>query len=110
MSSYTRLEMPRDPARLAAAFPRLTELLLNATLTPWAHMQEITAPMPRLEAIEMGYNHLTDLAPSAECVAHPGIRAINLEGNECADWAVVCGRLQEYQSQVGFPLPICALA
>ena len=109
--------MPRDPARLAAAFPRLTELLLNATLTPWAHMQEITAPMqeitapmPRLEAVEMGYNHLTDLAPSAKCAAHPGIRAINLEGNECADWAVVCGRLQEYQSQVGFPLPICALA
>ena len=102
--------MPRDPARLAAAFARLTELLLNATLTPWAHMQEITAPMPRLEAVEMGYNHLTDLTPSTKCAAHPGIRAINLEGNECADWAVVCGRLQEYQSQVGFPLPICALA
>ncbi|KAL1732491.1 hypothetical protein EV714DRAFT_206804 [Schizophyllum commune] len=85
--NYTRLQMPRDPARLTAAFPRLTELLLNATLTPWAHMQEITAPMPRLEAIEMGYNHLTDLTPSAECTAHPGIRAINLEGNECADWA-----------------------
>ncbi|KAL1741359.1 hypothetical protein HDZ31DRAFT_45613 [Schizophyllum fasciatum] len=118
--NYTRLQPPRDPARLPACFPRLTELLLNATRAPWAHMQALTARMPRLEAVEMAYNGLTDLAPahgaapatdarardSASALAsnscatagtHPAIRALNLEGNACADWALVCARLQQLQ-------------
>lgn len=96
--NYNRLQMPHDPARLSSSFPRLTELLLNATLISWAHMQEITSLMPRLETVEMGYNCLADLVPSAHCEAHPSVRTLNLEGNVCADWPLVCVRLQAYTS------------
>jgi len=73
----------RDVAKGFSAFVKITELQLNGTLMSWREMQEVTALMPSLRLVEMGYNRLATL-PSGP--VNSAIQVINLDSNECHDW------------------------
>uniref|UniRef100_A0A0W0FPT5 Tubulin-specific chaperone e n=1 Tax=Moniliophthora roreri TaxID=221103 RepID=A0A0W0FPT5_MONRR len=79
-----RLELLLDPQKGATAFNNLLELELNGTLTTWSEFQKITAFMPRLHAVEMGYNRLGRLT-SSDSLNSP-IQCLNLDTNELSDW------------------------
>ena len=64
----------------------------------WADMQTITPLMPKLQAIEMGYNQLT-LLGSDKFLAIPNstVVFINLDSNLLSDWAHVWTYLKSYE-------------
>lgn len=99
LPSRNRLQLPTNPDALKNAFLRLAELQLNDTLITWADMQVITAFMPQLQAVEMGYNKLTrlggDKPPSSP---NSTILSINLDSNLCSDWIHIWGALKKYES------------
>ena len=84
----------RDFAKGLSAFVKLTDLQLNDTLTTWQEMQEVTAQMPNLRLVEMGYNRLTTLSSSGPIDSK--IQVINLDTNECRDWSNICQALKPY--------------
>ncbi|KAF9482808.1 RNI-like protein [Pholiota conissans] len=93
-----RLQLSTNPDALANAFLRLTEIQLNATLMTWAEMQKITAFMPQLQAVEMGYNQLTRLrGDNLPTSFNSTISTINLDSNLCSDWIHLWSALKEYQ-------------
>jgi hypothetical protein len=99
LPSRNRLQLPTNRDALTNAFLTLTELQLNDTLMTWVDMQVITAFMPQLQAVEMGYNKLTQLGgdkpPSSP---NSTILSINLDSNLCSDWIHIWGALKEYES------------
>lgn len=78
-------------------FNSLTELRLNDTLMLWRDIIKVIAAMPKLQDLEIGYNHLTnDSFGSAQPVGlNTPVRAINLESNEISGWEGICGALLE---------------
>ncbi|KAJ7161512.1 hypothetical protein C8R43DRAFT_1063744 [Mycena crocata] len=92
-----RLRSPTDPRGMAVAFSNLIELRLNGTLTTWREMKQVTAAMPVLKVVEMGYNLLEDLS-SDTVVQESAIETINLDSNDCHDWSHVCYSLRPYSS------------
>jgi hypothetical protein len=84
----------KDFTKGSSAFQRLTDLQLNGTLMTWREMQEITALMPNLRLVEMGYNRLTSL--SSFDPIKSTIQVINLDTNQCRDWAHICQALKPY--------------
>ncbi|KAH9483960.1 Tubulin-specific chaperone E [Psilocybe cubensis] len=97
--SRNRLQMPLNYDRLATAFQRLTEIQLNDTLISWSDMQTITAFMPQLRVIELGYNHLSRLCGDKRSTAFkPNLESLNLDTNACSDWMHICDSFREYDS------------
>lgn len=94
-----RLEMPTSYDHLTDAFPRLKEIQLNDTRLTWTDMKSITACMPQLEAIEMGYNQLSRLADVTFSTPYnTTVLFLNLDTNLISDWVHICASLKEYQS------------
>ncbi|KAJ6618857.1 hypothetical protein B0H10DRAFT_2217348 [Mycena sp. CBHHK59/15] len=92
-----RLQSPRDPQRMALAFNNLMELRLNGTLMTWEEMQQVTASMPVLCIVEMGYNFIEKLS-SVETNKGSTVETINLDSNNCRDWVHICESLRPYSS------------
>lgn len=93
--------MPANYDHLTDAFPRLKEIQLNDTRLTWKDMKSITACMPQLEAIEMGYNQLSRLTDATVSTPYnTTVCFLNLDTNLISDWAHVCTSLQEYPSYV----------
>jgi hypothetical protein len=85
------------------AFVNLTELFLNATLTTWSEMQQVTYFMPLLVTVELGYNDivfLPDLSASGVSTASSKIRSLNLDSNLLKDWPPTCAAVNSYQKWV----------
>lgn len=82
---------------MTLAFSNLIELRLNGTLTTWKEMQQVTAAMPFLRIVELGYNLITELSP-ADLVQESAIETINLDSNNCHDWVHICESLGSYSS------------
>ncbi|PBK93057.1 hypothetical protein ARMGADRAFT_1012740 [Armillaria gallica] len=82
-----RLASPSDTFKMSSAFMRVTDLQLNDTLTSWDQMLEIVRFMPKLQQVEMGYNHLMRLSEGLDTV-YPTvtIQSINLDSNSLSDW------------------------
>jgi len=93
--------MPASYDHLTDAFPRLKEIQLNDTRLTWTDMKLITAYMPQLEAIEMGYNQLSRLVDATFSTSYnTTVRFLNLDTNLISDWLHICASLREYQSYV----------
>ncbi|KAK7038108.1 tubulin-specific chaperone E [Favolaschia claudopus] len=92
-----RLEFPSDSRALELAFPNLIELRLNHTLTTWKEMQRVTAAMPALQIIEVGYNFIDKLS-SPSLVQESKISTINLDSNNLDNWVHISDSLQSYPS------------
>ncbi|KAJ7149343.1 hypothetical protein C8R46DRAFT_1179791 [Mycena filopes] len=93
-----RLESPRDARAMALAFSNLIELRLNGTLITWREMQQVTASMPVLRIVEIGYNLIDDLTSSDDPFRTSTIQTLNLDTNECRDWIHICESLRSYSS------------
>lgn len=94
---------------MQTAFSALTELQLNGTMMTWTEMQEVTAHMPRLRLVEMGYNHLVQLQiPTLSVSLNSMIEVFNLDSNLCSEWYHVYNSLLHYRSYVLYPLEIDA--
>ncbi|KAK7040916.1 hypothetical protein VNI00_009512 [Paramarasmius palmivorus] len=89
-----RIEYQLDPQRSVTAFLNLLELELNGTLTTWSEFQNITAFMPRLRAVEMGYNRLIRLTSSNS--HQSSIQTLNLDTNDLSDWNNLCDTLKSF--------------
>lgn len=89
---------------MATAFLHLTELQLNGTNTTWAEIEKITAFMPVLRLVELGYNFLTSLQTREDVPPDDSntIQIINLDTNACSDWIDISESLQRYSSYVIF--------
>ncbi|KAF8205723.1 hypothetical protein K438DRAFT_1905308 [Mycena galopus ATCC 62051] len=87
-----RLQSPKDTRAMTLAFSNLIELRLNGTLTTWAEMQQVTAAMPMLRIVEMGYN-LIDEVFSNGLLPGSTIETINLDSNELRDWVQISDSL-----------------
>lgn len=83
---------------LTDAFPKVKEIQLNDTRMTWTDMKTITARMPQLEAIEIGYNQLSRLADATFSTSsyNTTVRFLNLDTNLISDWVHVCTSLKEY--------------
>ncbi|KAF7337954.1 Tubulin-specific chaperone E [Mycena venus] len=92
-----RLQSPRDQRAMTLAFSHLIELRLNGTLTTWNEMQQITAAMPILRIIEMGYNLIDELS-TGDLSQGSTIETINLDSNDLRDWVHIYDSLQPYTS------------
>ncbi|KAJ7217128.1 hypothetical protein GGX14DRAFT_602135 [Mycena pura] len=89
----TRLFLSGD---IRFAFTNLIELRLSATLMAWKDMQQVTTAMPALQTIELGYNLIEQLSSEGGLVQGSTIKTINLDSNNCHDWAHICDALQPY--------------
>ncbi|KAL0577801.1 hypothetical protein V5O48_004168 [Marasmius crinis-equi] len=69
---------------MSNAFLNLLELELNGTLTTWQQFRAIIPFMPKLRAVEMGYNHLSDLSGSSS--PQSSIESLNFDNNNLSDW------------------------
>ena len=98
--SRNRLKLPANVRSLEGAFPNLTDLQLNATFLSWAEIQAITTIMPKLQLIEMGYNHLSRLSGGMIRPHDCNVQVINLDTNNCSDWVHLCASFREYHSYV----------
>ncbi|KAJ6531237.1 hypothetical protein B0H19DRAFT_1190890 [Mycena capillaripes] len=92
-----RLRSPREPRTMSLAFSNLIELRLNGTLTTWNEMQQVTASMPVLRIVEIGYNLIDELS-SDDLIQGSTIETINLDSNDCRDWVQICDALRPYTS------------
>ncbi|KAJ7864819.1 hypothetical protein B0H14DRAFT_2440573, partial [Mycena olivaceomarginata] len=89
-----RLQSPRDS--MTAAFTNLIELRLNGTLTTWNEMQHVTAAMPALQIVEIGYNFIDELSSTNSIHQGSTIETINLDSNELRDWVHISDSLRSY--------------
>lgn len=106
--------MPVISDLLPNAFRTVTEIQLNDTLMTWTDMRTITAFMPHLQVIEMGYNRLTRLAGDKPPTTfmNTTVQFINLDSNYLSEWTHLCTSLKSFQSYVhiffyrrqGYPL------
>jgi len=93
--------MPANYDHLTNAFPRLKEIQLNDTRLTWTNMKSITACMPQLEAIEMGYNQLSRFTDATSSTSYnTTVNFLNLDTNLISDWVHLCVSLKEYPSYV----------
>jgi hypothetical protein len=73
-------------------------------------MKLITACMPQLEVIEMGYNQLLRLAADKPSTSYnTTVHSLNLDTNVISDWAHICASLKEYQAYVAASLSLTFL-
>lgn len=83
---------------MKSSFLCLTELQMNGTLVTWREMQIITAFMPQLRSVEMGYNQIDNLSSDPDTtLSNSSIQVINLDNNLCSDWVQICSSLQPYR-------------
>jgi hypothetical protein len=80
---------------MTAAFTNLIELRLNGTLTTWNEMQHVTAAMPALQIVEIGYNFIDELS-STNSIQGSTIETINLDSNDLRDWVHISDSLRSY--------------
>ncbi|KAF9261399.1 hypothetical protein L218DRAFT_870040 [Marasmius fiardii PR-910] len=80
----TRLTLLYESQQMATGFLNLLELQLNGSLTTWQQFQEIIPYMPKLRAVELGYNHLSDLSGSS--APESQIQTLNFDNNELFNW------------------------
>lgn len=94
---------PSPQSVMRGAFPKLLELQLNGTLIDWPEMQWITAYMPQLSSVELGYNALSQLAEAVEPTppSSAPLENVNLDGNSLTNWLNILPHLQTYPSYVG---------
>ncbi|TCD68444.1 hypothetical protein EIP91_010730 [Steccherinum ochraceum] len=97
------LPLPSTSALMERAFRNLKELQLNATLTTWSESRVITAYMPALELLELGYNRLRVLAednpnvtpaPTPPLQGNHSIRTVNFDGNRLQSWEEISIAMQ----------------
>ncbi len=97
--SRNRLQTP-SPEQSLVAFEQLIELQLNDTLLSWAELRVIMMSMPRLQTVELGYNHLTQLSnkrPDIDVLPFSVLQTLNLDSNLLSDWAHVSSALIEFE-------------
>ncbi|TFK54653.1 outer arm dynein light chain 1 [Heliocybe sulcata] len=83
---------PPGPAPpLDKAFPTLTELQLNATLTSWPTLLALLPSLPRLHSLELGYNHIPSLPSPPTTAPHPSLHLLNLDTNDLTALPVELG-------------------
>nr|VWO94838.1 Adenylate cyclase [Ganoderma boninense] len=83
--NQNRMRPPQFLRHDSAAFHRLEELQLSATLTTWNEFQILLHYMPALTTVELGYNRLQTLRPDSETPSNygaPALQEVNLDGNE----------------------------
>ena len=106
-SSANRFAPIHDPVPLSTAFLNITELQINKTLLTWNEMQAIIAFMPRIQTVEMGYNHIHRLSddneeqisdPSSSNAGILALQTLNLDSNHLRDWVHILQSLQPYIS------------
>ncbi|KAJ7085686.1 CAP Gly-rich domain-containing protein [Mycena belliarum] len=90
-----RLQRPSDAQAMTLAFSNLTELRLNGTLMTWQEMQQVTASMPILKIVEMGYNRIESIS-SADFAYGSTIETLNLDSNDLHSWVNICDSLRSY--------------
>lgn len=94
----SRLLPPSKMNVMESSFLRLTELQMNGTLVTWREMQIITAFMPQLRLVEMGYNQIDNLSSDPDKpLSNSSIQVLNLDNNLCSDWIQICSSLQAYR-------------
>lgn len=94
----SRLLPPSKMIVMETSFLCLTELQINGTLVTWREMQIITAFMPQLRSVEMGYNQIDNLSSGSDkSLSNSSIQVINLGNNLCSDWVQMCSSLQPYR-------------
>ncbi|KAF9469222.1 CAP Gly-rich domain-containing protein [Collybia nuda] len=94
-----RLQPTTNPAFMQSAFMTLTQVQLNGTMMTWAEMQEVTAYMPGLHLVEMGYNGLVRLQSSTlSAPLNTTIEVLNLDSNLCSEWGHIYNSLLHYRS------------
>ena len=88
---------------MSNAFRKLRELQLNDTLINWHQFRIVSAYMPMLEYVEIGYNRMSTLeissAQSIDLPQHSSIHTVNFDSNELSSWTEICDGLK--------PLPTC---
>jgi hypothetical protein len=95
--SRNRFSPSKDVRLMSSAFPKVKELQLNGTMMTFREVQEVTAYMPNLHSIEIGYNRLAVLSTlEASVPVQSRLYSMNLDGNECNDWRHVCLALKQY--------------
>ncbi|KAJ3515736.1 hypothetical protein NLJ89_g1578 [Agrocybe chaxingu] len=92
--------LPANYDALTGAFQKLVEVQLNETLISWPEMQAITASMPVLQVVELGYNRLSRLSDDTSPRSPPNsaVEVFNLDSNLLSDWSHICGSLKEYKA------------
>ncbi|KAG7092893.1 hypothetical protein E1B28_009201 [Marasmius oreades] len=90
----TRLTLLYDRQQMLNGFLHLLELELNDTLTTWQQFQEIIPFMPKLRAVELGYNRLSDLSGSSS--PETQIESLNFDSNELSNWSSVWDNLGNF--------------
>lgn len=104
--SQNRLLRPNNLRPSSAAFHKLEELQLSATLSTWDDFQALLAYMPALRTVELGYNRLRVLVgDSASRPAHraPTLQDVNLDGNELNSMTDICNALSGLPRWVPVP-------
>ncbi|KAH8826871.1 CAP Gly-rich domain-containing protein [Flagelloscypha sp. PMI_526] len=77
-------------------FPHLQELQLNGTLINWSEMQCLTAYMPTLHSIELGYNQLHTVSGDQPPPQLAPLSSVNFDSNSLKDWVNVIGAIRQY--------------
>lgn len=95
--SQNRFQSSTNVDDLMGCFNSLTELGLNNTLISWHDITKVTATMPKLRTLEVGYNRFTDdsLKSSHPLWRNTSVRAINLDTNQISEWEDICTALLE---------------
>jgi len=82
---------------MSSAFLGVTSLELNGTLTTWQEMQYIVSFMPKLLAVELGYNNISRMADNEHSTSPKcHITALNLDSNYINDWKDLSCALSHY--------------
>ncbi|KAF7311353.1 CAP-Gly domain-containing protein [Mycena kentingensis (nom. inval.)] len=77
-------------------FANLVELRLNATLTTWREMQQITSAMAQLKTVEVGHNRIAQLSTVTSSVEGSALKTVNLDSNALNDWPSIVSALLPY--------------
>ncbi|KAF5373677.1 hypothetical protein D9758_000875 [Tetrapyrgos nigripes] len=92
-----RLQIPSNFGNMPTAFPNVTTLELNGTLTTWPELQFIISFMPKLIVVEMGHNKISQLTLAEGPTASESlINTLNLESNNISDWIELTRALGQY--------------
>jgi tubulin-specific chaperone E len=96
--SRNRLEIFPNLGNIPKAFLNVTSLELNGTLMTWPELQSIASFMPKLLAVEMGYNNISQLTVAEGPTASQSlINTLNLDSNNITDWIQLTQALEPYR-------------
>ena len=108
--SQNRFKSPLDLRLNPAAFSRLEELQLSATLTTWTEFRSLLPHLPALRAVELGYNKLRALSQEISSIhvdvsyQNSSLQDVNLDGNELDNFADISSAMRNFTGSVNLPI------